>query len=935
MDIPMFSPGQVSFLGLIPNTAVLQPSLVTPPAQALSPTAPEYIPVPRSPALPEPENPPIYNEESPVVVPEVAPEVPSSAEEVRVPETENVAEAEDSLRAPEVVLRAPHGEEVTAAWLLNGRLRRSVAMKEKVAPDRGEILVLSSGRKLVLEVERNDLLLAPGFTETHYTQEGDMVTLTPNHTEHCYYHGHVRGHQESSVALSACADISGLIILNGDNSYYLHPSGNGTHLLYRTEHLPIKSGGCGHKEHSGTAAPRFSDFIAHNGRHRMKRNAWGAQKYMELYLVADYSMYRKQNMDLGKTKHRIMEIANFVDKFYMSMNIKVALIGLEVWTSGDQCEVQDDPNYSLRTFLTWKKKLLSRKKHDNAQLITGVTFRGAIIGMATIEGMCNEDNSGGVNMDHSDLAIGAAATMAHEIGHNFGMSHDKDYCCREATPEQGGCIMAASTGHPFPRIFSSCSKQQLLHFYQKGGGMCLYNMPNTKDLVMGKKCGNGFLEEGEQCDCGEMEECTNPCCNANNCTLREGAQCAHGECCYNCKLKSAGTMCRERAGACDLAEFCRGDNAFCPANVYLMDGSSCSSGQAYCMNGMCLTHQEQCIQLWGAGARPAPDICFINVNKAGDQYGNCGKDTKGNYVKCEPRDAKCGKIQCESSATKPKQGNTASIDNTIHYNGYGVKCRGTYSYATQNEDGDSSDPGLVMTGTKCGDGMVCRDRQCQNASFSELDQCLAQCHGHGVCNSNRHCHCHDGWAPPYCDKPGRGGSEDSGPIPDDFQNGLIVFLLLLFLVVVPLVAYGCYYWYRRPDSLLSKWLKKSKAKCRIGSGLRPHPSRVPAKTIFTQQRSGPPPAEAATTHKSSWRVFHGKSTAPRSSSQPVNIVRPLHPPSSQPTKSFIQLKPSRPPPPTKSSPLIPAKVESQQSAKLLPPKKPLPSCPARPPQAET
>lgn len=56
--------------------------------------------------------------------------------------------------------------------------------------------------------------------------------------------------------------------------------------------------------------------------------------------------------------------------------------------------------------------------------------------------------------------------------------------------------------HPFPRVFSACSRRQLRAFFRKGGGACLSNAPDSGLLVPPAHCGNSFVEEGEECDCG-------------------------------------------------------------------------------------------------------------------------------------------------------------------------------------------------------------------------------------------------------------------------------------------------------------------------------------------------------------------------------------------------------------------------------------------------
>lgn len=109
---------------------------------------------------------------------------------------------------------------------------------------------------------------------------------------------------------------------------------------------------------------------------------------------------------------------------------------------------------------------------------------------------------------------------------NFpGMEHDNSDC---VCPDDR-CIMAPSSSSVAPAHWSSCSLEYLALAFEHGMDYCLRNKPES--LFDSPVCGNGFVEEGEQCDCGLPEHCDNTCCNATTCTLYANASCATGSCC--------------------------------------------------------------------------------------------------------------------------------------------------------------------------------------------------------------------------------------------------------------------------------------------------------------------------------------------------------------------------------------------------------------------
>ncbi|KAM4039379.1 zinc metalloproteinase-disintegrin-like MTP4 isoform 2-T2 [Anomaloglossus baeobatrachus] len=618
---------------------------------------------------------------------------------------------------------------------------------ESEYPDMVQYRLDVNGKPMVLHLEKTEDLISENYTETHFLEDGSPVTTSPKIKDHCLYQGYVKNDSSSQVSLSACNGLSG-IIATQENKFLIQPlkmSETGAHAVYEYQDQDTpKTCGVDDKNVNETIMTKI-DFSTSS---QEKEEFLKARKYIQLYMVADNSMYNRFNRRRNEVRQRIFSIINFVNQAYKPLNIFVALIGLDIWDSRDQIEVVADSGVTLNRFSEWRKtQLLPRKPNDNAQLLTNIDFSGSTVGLAWISTLCSASNSAGIIQDHSTDYIPVAATLAHEMGHNLGMPHDDGsgcYC------EASSCIMAASLSYNTPRTFSSCSRQEYQKFILDHMPVCMKDQPSKDEILSTPVCGNKFRENGEDCDCGTVEECTDKCCDAATCKLKERAQCAEGECCSNCQLMSAGTVCRVAKDECDLSDMCDGKSAMCPSDRFRINGTPCKNNEGYCYNGNCPTLRDQCETYWGAGSRASEEFCY---------------QTFQNYCPAPSSSrAQCGVLFCAGGSSRP-----------IVRAGF---CGTSQCKNLQPEV-------FVETGTKCDDDKVCINGRCSEIpAFTESAECAARCPGNSLCDHELQCYCEEGWVYPNCDT--RVGNDNAAYI----AIGVIIAIVVLVLVVVVLALYN-------------------------------------------------------------------------------------------------------------------------------------------------
>ncbi|XP_044053408.1 disintegrin and metalloproteinase domain-containing protein 9 isoform X1 [Siniperca chuatsi] len=777
--------------------------------------------------------------------------------------------------------------QLTVPRPIGGRLRRDVDGRP---PNQVSYVITVDGDDRVVHLERNELLLPADFTVFSYSHNGSLITSRPPVQNHCHYQGFVQDMEGSSVAMSICNGLRGVLHLTGD-SYGIEPldSAPDQHLVYRLQDVTSQPRGCGtphrdERDHNNATehAQYKTEEIHHRQHSRMKRAVLHQTHYVELLLVVDYDRFNYMNRNETAVREEMVHLANFVDSIYIQLNIRVVLVGLEIWSQQNPISTDGGAGEVLSRFTQWREReLVPRRRHDSAQLILKKSF-GGTAGMAFVSTVCSRSHGGGINAFANNNVPSFASIVAHELGHNLGMNHDDGRTCTCGAP---ACIM--NSGATGSRNFSSCSADDFEKMILLTGGSCLLNVPRPDEAYSAPYCGNRLVDVGEECDCGSQKECEeDPCCEYHTCKLKPGAQCAYGECCSNCQYMPGGTVCRSSTDECDLPEYCNGSSSLCQSDVFVQNGQPCRNQQAYCYNGKCRHYDGQCQAIFGSKAKAAPEICFKDVNSKGDRFGNCGYHNYG-YKKCESRNAQCGKLQCSNVQMVTVFGIEPSIISTPIA---GAKCYGVDFMLGS----DVPDPGMVNEGTKCGDNKVCMNFECRSADILNYDcDVEKKCHGHGVCNSNKNCHCDDGWAAPFCEVKGYGGSVDSGPTWNDKDTSLRDGLLVFFFLVLPLLALGAFVFLRRNELLRRLGLSRRKRSqgYQADGAASANPSRGPPPRAQ-------PPSVARGNANNIVRDGHHAQLLP-----PHEVVETSR------TASSYALRPPPPPlkpkPPAASQPLVP------------------------------
>ncbi|EOD52468.1 putative adam protease adm-b protein [Neofusicoccum parvum UCRNP2] len=274
----------------------------------------------------------------------------------------------------------------------------------------------------------------------------------------------------------------------------------------------------------------------------------------------------------------------------------------------DSVTIQD----RLNLFSQWRGSRQDTNSHWTllTTCATGQAVGLAWLGQACVQGSMSENSTSGSETVSSANVVARTNTewqvVAHETGHTFGAVHD---CTSQTCSDSNTFIMNPSTARGITK-FSACSIGNICSAMGRNSvkSDCLTNNRGVT-TISGQQCGNGIVEDGEDCDCGGADGCgDNPCCDSPYCpadqTSEDGSGCGDGLKCASGQCTSRDQQCKSALGAytggtndtyacnsdncvisCASPQF--GSNVCYSLQQNFLDGTECGGG-GKCNNGRCV-----------------------------------------------------------------------------------------------------------------------------------------------------------------------------------------------------------------------------------------------------------------------------------------------------------------------------------------------------------
>ncbi|XP_066491482.1 A disintegrin and metalloproteinase with thrombospondin motifs 7 isoform X2 [Tiliqua scincoides] len=616
------------------------------------------------------------------------------------------------------------------------------------------------GQQLRFNLSLNHHLLAPGFVSERRFGGLAHAKIQASSQNSCHMIGSVQNQDQESglAALSTCDGLKGVFRL-ADEDFFIEPLAAQhksretpvqPHRIYK-RHLPVynaeefitvestKQGRkqpilirtCGVHESLEKYEKRRERWEEKQKRkRRIRQRSVSKEKWVETLVVADPKMVEYHGSE--NIERYVLTVMNMVAGLFHDASIGnpihisvVRLIFLE--EEEEDLKITHHADNTLRSFCKWQKAVNVKGDahplhHDVAVLLTRKDICAAMnrpcetLGLSHVSGMCQPHRSCNIN---EDTGLPLAFTVAHELGHSFGIQHDGSGNDCEPVGKRPFVMSPQLLYDTSPLTWSRCSREYITRFLDRGWGLCLDDPP-AKEVIDYPSIPPGVLYDV-----------------SHQCRLQYGA---------------SSTYCDDMDSVCNTL-WCSVGNTCHSKLDAAVDGTKCDENK-WCFNGECVrvgyraesinggwaawSSWAACSRTCGAGVQSAERQCNSPTPKYGGRYclGERKRYRVCNMKPCPADRPSFRHIQCSRFDARPYKGKLykwTPIPNNI--NPCELHCRPDNEYfAEKLRD-------AVIDGTLCYQGNSSRDMCingiCKNVgcdyeidSYAVEDRC-GVCRGDG------------------------------------------------------------------------------------------------------------------------------------------------------------------------------------------------------------